>query len=366
MRGTAAILGYGRFGRALAGLCAEAGRPHRAFDPGADVPAELRAGSLAELARGAEIIVVAVPVPAMRAALEALRPHLGARQLVIDVGSVKVGPAAVLADVLGRDVPWAATHPLFGPTSLALGERPLRVVVCPSPMHPRAAARARAFYERLGCEVVEATAEAHDRVMADTHALTFFVAKGLLDVGAGEGAPFSPPSFQAIERTLDAVRSDAGHLLAAIHRENPFAEAARARLLAALGDVDRALRAPRPEPPAPEPAVAIPGLGERAPDLRETRDLIDELDAELLGLLARRAQLARRVGRMKAKLGKAVLDRRREAELLEARRARAAELELDPASIEDIFRAVLRFSRRVQGEPAPAAPARRRPRSPRA
>jgi prephenate dehydrogenase len=357
-----ALVGFGRFGRALGGLLAEAGRPFRAFDPRGDVPDAVRAGSLAEVVRGASVVVVAVPVAEVRAALVALRPLVGPRQLVIDVASVKVGPAAALAEVLGADVPWAATHPLFGPTSLALGERPLRVVVCPSALHPRAARRARAFYEALGCEVVEQSAEDHDRAMADTHALTFFVAKGLLDVGAGEGAKATPPSFQAIARTIDVVRSDAGHLFAALHRANPFAAAARARLLEALGGLDRALRegVADHEEPRVEARVDIPGLGERAPDLREVRDLIDEVDAEILGLLARRAHLAKRAARAKATLGRGIVDRRREGEVLAARRAKAEALALDPEDVEGIFRAVLRFSRRAQAPAsAPAAPPRR-------
>ena len=50
--------------------------------------------------------------------------------------------------------------------------------------------------------------------MAWTHALAFFVAKGMIDAGAGMEVPFAPPSFQAIARTIEIVRSDAGHLFA--------------------------------------------------------------------------------------------------------------------------------------------------------
>ena len=44
---------------------------------------------------------------------------------------------------------------------------------------------------------------------------------------AGEGAAFVPPSFKALARPIDAVRSDAGHLFATIQNDNPFAAAAR-------------------------------------------------------------------------------------------------------------------------------------------
>lgn len=343
-----ALLGYGRFGRALAGLLNDAGLAYRALDPFAEIPAANRADSLASLVAGADAIVVAVPVGRIRASLEDLRPHLAPAQIVLDVGSVKVHPEEAMADVLGDAVPWVATHPLFGPLSLALAERPLRVVVCPNARHPEAVAAVRALYARLGCEVIEQSAEAHDRVMAHTHALTFFVAKGMIDAGAGMQVPFAPPSFQAISRTIETVRSDAGHLFAAIQRENPFAAEARKHLVDALGQIERALAEAPEDAPPDSTRLAIPDLGQASPELRETRDLIDGLDRELVALLGRRIELAQRAARAKAELGHPVLDAAREAAVLEARRTWGKEQGLAGESVEEIFRAIMRASRRVQ------------------
>ena len=346
---TVALLGYGRFARALAGLLDAAGVSYRAFDPGVDVPPAVRANDLGALTSGADVVIVAVPVPLLGGALDALRPHLAPSQLVMDVGSVKLGPAAELTRALGAEVPWVATHPLFGPTSLARAERPLRVVVCPGALHPAATNRARDFWERLGCEVGEQSPEEHDRSMATTHVLAFFVAKALLDVGAGEHVAFSPPSFQAIARTLDAVRGDAGHLFAAIQRENPFAAETRRRLLDALVEIDASIASADGAVPAP---IAIPDLGGRSPELKKTRDHIDELDRELVILLARRAELARRAARAKAELGAGIVDEARERAVFAERRGWAERSGLDPDAVEAIFAAVIRFSRAVQGSPA--------------
>jgi prephenate dehydrogenase len=356
-----AILGYGRFGRALGQLLAEGGISHRAYDPvaapGFELPRELRADSLRDLTSRAAFVVIAVPVPRIRSALVDLRPHLRPDQIVLDVGSVKVGPAAALADVLGAAIPWVATHPLFGPLSLALAERPLRVVLCPAAAHPAAAARVRDLYERIGCEVVEQTPEGHDRVMAHTHALTFFVAKGMIDAGAGMEVPFAPPSFQAIARTIETVRSDAGHLFAAIARDNPFAAEARKELVAALSAIDRALDAQTAET-APEDGrdtmadstgrFSIPDLGERSPELKQAREHIDAVDREIVRLLAQRMHLAQRAAQAKAKLGAPVLDSTREAEVMGARRAWADELKVDADAVADVFRAIMTMARRAQ------------------
>ncbi|MBL8762562.1 MAG: prephenate dehydrogenase [Phycisphaerae bacterium] len=240
------VVGYGHFGRALASLLAAAGIPYRVYDPHVS-PGESTAGrwaaSLEALVKPSRTIVFCVPVRALEPALRAARPWLSRQHLVLDVGSVKVLPSGQMARELGADVAWCATHPLFGPASLSRSERPLRAVVCPGAMHPGACAEARALYERLGCEVVEQSPEVHDQLMAMTHALAFFVAKGMIGVGAGEDAAFVPPSFRAMKQTVDTVRVDAGHLFSVIQNDNPFAADARRKLMDELRAIDAELRA---------------------------------------------------------------------------------------------------------------------------
>jgi prephenate dehydrogenase len=346
-----AIIGYGRFGRALARLFIDAGAIVRAYDSKASIPVPLATSSLEMLVRGARYVVLAVPIPAIRSVLEEVAPFLDHSQIVMDVASVKVGPAAVLSDILGQRIPWIATHPLFGPTSLALAEKPLRVVVCPNALFPRAMQSVKTLYEMSGCDVVEESPESHDRQMAETHALAFFVAKGILQSKMGLDVPYAPPSFQAITRTVDVIRADAGHLFAAIQRENPYAAEARKKFIGSLLLVDAQLRADvlcDSEPNTTARDLVIADMPSPAPDLRETRELIDDLDRELLVLLSRRMELARRACLAKLRLGLGIIDRAREAELLEKRRAWAIEEGLDAEGVAEIFEAIVRLSRHVQ------------------
>jgi len=343
---TVGLVGFGRFGAALASLCESAGIPVRAYDSHREPPSEVRVSSLEALCSQASLIVVAVPLDQMERTFAALTPHLRPEQVVLDVGSVKVQPAEAMERHFGSRIPWVATHPLFGPVSLAEGERPLRVVVCPNPLHPAAVQRVTAFFTALGCTPMPQQAEAHDQEMALTHAMAFFVAKGMLDAGVPTDSPHAPPSFRQIARGIEAVQGDAGHLFATLHRRNPYTAAARARLLETLSAADRQLSTP--EPDRVEPELRIPDLGAHSPALREARELIDELDTEILTLLARRAELARRAAKAKAEKGFGVADPQRERGLLAVRRERAAALGLDPDAVEEIFQAVLRFSRAVQ------------------
>lgn len=236
-----ALFGYGRFGRAFADLLARAGHGVRVCDAQTEIPAALAAASPAAALADAQWVVLAMPVPRMAEALHALHPLLRATHTVIDVGSVKEHPCALLDEVLGAQVPHAGTHPLFGPLSLARGDRPLRVVLCASTRHPDAAARTRALFESIGCNVIAQDAATHDRAMARTHALAFYIAKALVEMGVGEDLSMAPPSFLGLANMLAAVRGDAGHLFATIQRENPYATQAREEFLHQLGAIHRRL-----------------------------------------------------------------------------------------------------------------------------
>jgi len=78
------------------------------------------------------------------------------------------------------------------------------------------------------------------------------------------------------------------------------------------------------------------------------RELIDELDEQIISLLARRAQLAHHAARVKAGEGKPVRDPEREKSLLARREEWARGYDLLPAEVRAVFDAILDFSRAEQ------------------
>ena len=340
------ILGQGRFGAALASLAAERGYSWCGWDPVVQADAAHSAADLDELLARSDLVIVAVPVNAFEAALRELQPRLRGRQQVMDVCSVKQGPCRLMDDILGPASAHVGCHPLFGPLSIARAE-PLRTVVCPSPLHPETARMARAFFDSIGSEVTEQDPASHDRFMALTHAMAFFIARGLLDLGVGGDLRWAPPSFAALASSIAAVRADAGHLFNAIQRENPYAGPTRQRLIEALTLIDQRLaEAPSGAQSLSDPG--IPDLGQTSPALREVREHIDELDRELLALLQRRCELSARAGLAKMATGAPVLDPTRESDLLEQRRTWAEERGLPGDVVQAVFRQVLTLSRRIQ------------------
>jgi prephenate dehydrogenase len=165
------------------------------------------------------VVIIAVPVCAMRAVATALAPLLKVGTLVLDVGSVKVEPAAIMAQLLPPTVDIVATHPLFGPKSAGNGLHGLQIAICPI-RGPRF--RAAAFCRKAGLEVIMTTPEDHDREIAQVQGLTHLVANLLVKMDIRE-TRMTTRSFQALMSAVDMVRHDAPDVLQAILRVNPHA-----------------------------------------------------------------------------------------------------------------------------------------------
>ncbi len=170
------IIGFGAFGRLMAQHLAV----HFdiiAYDPALNTPPKgAVAGDLARAAQ-AKIVVLAVPVSAMRETVQAVVPHLQKGALLLDVGSVKMQVAKVLRELVPPHVDVIATHPLFGPQSARGGLKGLKIALCP--LHGARHVPVAAFLRRLGLRVIVTSPENHDRELAMVQGLTHLIAKVL-------------------------------------------------------------------------------------------------------------------------------------------------------------------------------------------
>jgi chorismate mutase/prephenate dehydrogenase len=101
---------------------------------------------------------------------------------------------------------------------------------------------------------------------------------------------------------------------------------------------------------------------DKAPALKPLREQIDELDRQVLELLARRMEVVRQVAGVKKSEGVPIRDFARERAILDDRRARAAALGLPEAPIESIYRQIMLASRDYQAALGAAAPGAQAPR----
>jgi prephenate dehydrogenase len=220
---TLGLIGFGQFGQ----LAASVLKSH--FDvlaadtaPEAAAAAQAMGVGFGPLAQAAacEVVIVAVPVVAMRAVFAAIAPHLQPGALVIDVGSVKMLPAQWMIETLPAHVDLVATHPLFGPQSARTGLEGLRLVVCPirGERHEKVAAFGRA----LGLTVTITNPEEHDREMAFVQALTHLIGRSLVNLGIPD-EQLKTPSYQHLLELCSLIGDDTFELFTAIQTQNPFA-----------------------------------------------------------------------------------------------------------------------------------------------
>jgi chorismate mutase/prephenate dehydratase len=83
--------------------------------------------------------------------------------------------------------------------------------------------------------------------------------------------------------------------------------------------------------------------------LEELRKRIDEIDADIVRLLAERIKISEQIGSEKREQGKQINDSAREKIVLEHVNQLARELNISPSDIETIYQQIITISKRVQG-----------------
>lgn len=201
--GRMAVAGVGLIGGSLALAAREAGLVREVVGIGRRPERLRRAAELgvvdrwttepAEGVAEADLVVLAVPIGAMRAQMAAMAPALGPEAVVTDVGSAK---AAVVTDArlaLGTAFPrFVPGHPIAGTERSGVEAacaglfRGHRVILTPvAETAPEAVARVRALWAGVGATVVEMDPARHDRVLAATSHLPHLLAYVLVDLLAG-------------------------------------------------------------------------------------------------------------------------------------------------------------------------------------
>jgi cyclohexadieny/prephenate dehydrogenase len=133
--------------------------------------------------RGADLVVVGVPVGAMEAVGRAIGPHLTPGTIVTDTGSVKMGVVRDLGPFIPEGVHFIPGHPIAGteysgPASAVDGLFEGRwQILTPLPgTDPQALARLTALWERIGSAVETMDPAHHDQVLAITSHLPHLIA----------------------------------------------------------------------------------------------------------------------------------------------------------------------------------------------
>ena len=229
MRPRVGLIGCGRFG-ALAARYIAPLADLVVCDPRVKsaVPPRARRGTLAEAA-SQNLVVLAVPISAMRGVLREIAPHVRPGAVVADVCSVKTLPLAWMRAALPRSVAILGTHPLFGPDSDTGSLRGQRIVACPSRGARRLIPALRRLARARGMRLVVMTPSAHDRLMAETLLVTHYVGRLLHGAGLRRRSP-STAAYRHLEVVMETALRDSEQLFLDMWRFNPGAARVRRAL----------------------------------------------------------------------------------------------------------------------------------------
>ncbi len=147
----------------------------------------------AEAARGADLVMLAVPIQTMPETLRAMLRYLPDDAVVTDVGSVKGWVVQQLEPMLGPKMALVGAHPVAGKetTGAGAGERDLflnrRVIVTPSARStPEAVGKIEELWRATGARVERMDPDEHDRILARASHLPQIVASALAASLEGE------------------------------------------------------------------------------------------------------------------------------------------------------------------------------------
>ncbi len=191
----------------------------------------------AEAARGTDLLLLAVPVEAMRHVTEQFIPFLPAGCVVTDAGSVKEQVVTVMEEILPATLPFVGAHPIAGTEQAGataafatLFEKRLCILTPISRTDPNALACIRALWEGVGMRVQEMDMVTHDQVLARVSHLPHVIAFSLMnaalnapvagvDVLTYAGSAFADMTRVAaspVEMWRDICLSNRGALLQAL------------------------------------------------------------------------------------------------------------------------------------------------------
>lgn len=240
---TIGLIGYGRFGRFAAKHLSTRARVV-VYDPRVKGRAS-RGGRIVHAtlgeAAGQPVVILAVPVSALRNVLHAVRRHVRPGALIIDVCAVKTLPARWMVEMLPTRVRILGTHPLFGPDSASRSLKGKTVVLCPVRL-PRAQLREiRKILDRKDVHSLVMSVGDHDRMAAETILLTQYVGRMLLKAGLRRWAPLTA-NYAGLIRIADVARQDTPQLFTDMVKFSPHGQRVSRTLSKAARSVSGAIR----------------------------------------------------------------------------------------------------------------------------
>jgi len=230
------IIGFGRFGKLTARYLAE---DFEVLVFNRTDKSEERAASLSLVCQQ-KIVILCVPISALKDVLSEIGPLLKKDAVVVDVCSVKVYPCQWMKTLLPDSVSILATHPMFGPDSAADSLKGRKIFLSPIRMDEKTYQKVKAYLASKNLAILESTPQDHDEQIAVSLALTHFIGRTLSEFGAMP-LGMDTEGYKRLLHILDVVEHDTWQLFYDMHHYNPYAQEKRAALMQAMQKINNQL-----------------------------------------------------------------------------------------------------------------------------
>lgn len=177
--------------------------------------------SLDEVAQ-CDAIVLAVPISAFEETLEKVVSLAREDSVLVDVATVKVHTVNMFKKRAGNR-PYVAAHPMWGPESYEKKGHDVtgfRIVLTDATIPSDSKNTLVAFLKSLGFDVVEMTAEDHDKHLAESLFLTHYIGQ-IVARGGFNRTEIDTVSFGFLMDAVESVKKDT-KLFEDVFRYNPY------------------------------------------------------------------------------------------------------------------------------------------------
>ena len=219
-----ALIGFGLIGGSIARAAREQGLAKEIVTTARSAASRARVVELgvvdrvvetnAEAVKGADLVILCIPVGACGAVAAEIAPHLKPGAIVSDVGSVKAAIVKDMAPYLPASVHFVPAHPVAGTENSGpdsgfaeLFINRWCILTPPEGTDTNAVEKLRAFWSAIGAKVEIMTPEHHDLVLAITSHLPHLIAytivgtaDELAQVTSSEVIKFSAGGFRDFTR----------------------------------------------------------------------------------------------------------------------------------------------------------------------
>jgi len=177
-----------------------------------------------EAVRGADVILLSVPIESFEDVVIELAPHIRSKQVVVDVTSVKAMPVAAMHRHL-KTKKVLGTHPLFGPGAEGIAGQNF-VLTPTNDEEIKFAGKVRDYLETRGGRVSLMTPEEHDDKMTVILGLAHFIAVVSADTLVSSQKDHQPTTlggvtYKVLLTLVESVISENPELYASIQMNLP-------------------------------------------------------------------------------------------------------------------------------------------------